>query len=252
MVSGPRSAALATRVVGMAAVLALFGHDVGCGQETTQGLTVMPVRIEMLAGQMTTVLTLENHTLAEVVFQVRPFAWAEQAGEDHLTPTDGLLVSPPLGKMAVGAGQVVRLVLRRPTAERESTYRILVDQVPPPPQQGTVNFALRLSIPVFAEPATRTSPHVRWRLEPDGGAFYLVAFNDGSRHETYRNMRLATADGRVLALDTSVSPYVLAGGTRRWRIMTPSFAPSREALRLTAHADTSVIDQAVSATSAGP
>jgi fimbrial chaperone protein len=65
-------------------------------------------------------------------------------------------------------------------------------------------------------------------------------------------MALTTADGRALALESNVSPYVLAGATRRWRILTPSFAPAREALRLTAQADAGAIDQAVSATSAPP
>jgi fimbrial chaperone protein len=65
-------------------------------------------------------------------------------------------------------------------------------------------------------------------------------------------MKLVAADGKVLALESNVSPYILAGATRRWRITTPSVGPLREPLRLTARADTGAIDQAVSASSANP
>jgi fimbrial chaperone protein len=250
MVIDRRGALIAASV---AAVFAdVSGDGKGQAQEVTQGLTVIPVTIEMLTGQRTAALTLENHTDKEADFQVRPYAWDQRGGVDELTPTDGLLVSPPLGRMAAGDGQVVRLVLRRPAAAQEASYRILLDQIPPPPEPGRISFALRLSIPVFAEAAARTAPRVRWSLQPDAGAIYLVAVNDGGRHERVLDLKLTGADGQPLALESSLSPYILAGATRRWRILNGSFAPSREALRLTAHADSGAIDQAIAAPSVAP
>jgi fimbrial chaperone protein len=227
------------------------GRAQAAGEQVLQGLTIVPVTIELLPGQRTTVLTIENHTDHETDFQVRPFAWGQPGGEEQLTPTDALLVSPPLGRIAVGAGQVVRLVLRRSPDAQEAPYRILLDQVPPPPEPGRIGFALRLSIPVFAEPAMHVAPHVRWSVVSQGGAAYLEAVNSGGRHEVVRDMTLTAADGRRLALEANISPYILAGATRRWRIINPSVGPLREPLRLTAHADTGEIDQAVSVSSAG-
>ena len=122
--------------------------------QAIQGLTVLPVSIELAPGQMTTTLTLQNHTSREAVFQVRPYAWEQGSGDDALGPTDTLVASPPLGRVPAGGEQVVRLVLRRPAEGREVSYRILLDQVPPAPEPGAVTFALRLSIPVFVEPAS--------------------------------------------------------------------------------------------------
>jgi fimbrial chaperone protein len=249
---GVRQARTAARVVMLGAFAALTGGSAGVGQPAVQGLTIVPVTIELLPGQRTSVLTIQNHTDRETDFQVRPFAWSQPGGQEQLTPTDALLVSPPLGRIAVGAGQVVRLVLRQPPAAQELTYRILLDQVPPPPEPGSISFALRISIPVFAEPATHVVSHVRWSLQSEGGANYLVAVNSGGRHDVVRDMALTAADGRRLALEAHVSPYILAGATRRWRIITPSVGPLREPLRLRAHADTGEIDQAVSAPSASP
>jgi fimbrial chaperone protein len=231
---------------------ALAGGRAGQGQDVLQGLTVIPVTFELTPGQMTAVLNIQNHTDIETDFQVRPFAWDQSGGDDHLTPTNDLIVSPPLGRIAVGGQQVVRLVLRRPAQGQETSYRILIDQVPPPPRPGVVNMALRLSIPVFVEPPTRNAAHVQWSIQSDGAAYYLVAVNSGGRHEAFRNMVLTSADGRPIALEPNVSPYVLPHATRRWRILTANFAPSREALRLTARAGPGPVDLLVSATSVSP
>ena len=258
MVSVRRKAIPAVRTSAIAALMALAGapglaQDQGpaANPDVIKGLTVVPVSFELQPGQLTAVLSIQNDTDREADFQVRPFAWGQPGGADQLSPTDVLMASPPLGRVSVGAGQVVRLVLRQPAQGQEASYRILLDQVPPPPQPGVVGFSLRLSIPVFAEPTGHPAPHVRWSVQFDGGASYLVAVNDGTRHDTFRDMALTAADGRALALEQNVSPYVLAGATRRWRILT-SIAPSREGLRLRARADTGAIDQAVSAPSAGP
>ena len=238
--------------VWIAALGAPFVGGPGEAQVAAHGLTVTPVIINLAPQQMTTVLTLENHTDREADFQVRPFVWDQPGGDERLTPTDALVASPPLGKIAVGAKQVVRIVLRQPPQGREASYRLLLDQVPPPPQPGQIGLALRLSLPLFAEPGVRVSAHLRWSVEPNGAVYDLVAVNDGGRHETVRDLALSAADGRRLDLESNVSPYILAGATRRWRILTRNFAPSREALRLTAHASAGVIDQAVSAPSVAP
>ena len=234
----------------LAVAAALAGGPAATGQDVATGLTVIPVSFELTPGQMTAVLNLQNHTDHEADFQVRPFAWEQPGGDDRLTPTDVLVASPPLGRIPVGGEQVVRLILRRPAQGQEASYRILLDQVPPPPEPGVVSFALRLSIPVFAEPSAREAAHVSWSVQPDGGAYYLVAVNSGARHDAFRNMAL-TEGGRPVALETHVSPYILPGATRRWRITSSNFAPSREALRLTALADSGPVDQPVSAPSAG-
>jgi fimbrial chaperone protein len=247
-----RRASPARGIAALAALAALASGQASHGQEAAEGLTVIPVSFEMTPGQMTAVLNVENHTGAEVDFQVRPFAWDQATGDDRLTPTDALMVSPPLGRIPVGGKQVVRLVLRKPAQGQEASYRILLDQVPPPPRPGVVNMALRLSIPVFAEPPTRPAANVQWSLQSEGGASYLVAVNHGGRHDAFRDMALTSADGRPIALESTVTPYVLPGATRRWRILAKSFAPTREALRLTARAGSGPVVQTISAASVGP
>jgi fimbrial chaperone protein len=218
------------------------------GTAKAQSLTVLPVSIQMAPGQMATTLTVINQSDSETSFQVRTFTWSQLgSGDDQLAATNELLASPPLATIAAGATQVVRMVLRRPPQGQEASYRILLDQLPPPAAPGTVRIALRLSIPILAEPATRAAPHVQWRIESGGGQAWLVAVNDGNRHETVRDIVLATAGGASLKVEANVSPYVLAGATRRWRIVAASPGPALGAsLHLTARADAGAIDQTVS------
>lgn len=202
-----------------------------------QALNVLPVTIQMAAGQRASSLTVLNQGDVEASFQLRAFRWSQAAdGSEALAPSDEISVSPPLGTIAPGASQVVRIVVRPALPSQESSYRLLLDQIPAPAAPGTVRIALRLSLPVFAQPAARTTPHLSFHMERITDQLYLVAVNDGSRHEKLLGITLKAANGTVLGVDKNLSPYVLAGATRRWHIAAS--APLNDAtLRLTAHAE---------------
>ena len=135
-------------------------------------------------------------------------------------------------------------MLRRPPQKREATYRIFFDQLTPPGDAGRVHVALRLSIPVFAEPTDRLTSDVQWRIVNQDGRLWLVAVNNGSLHETIRDMALKTADGASFKIVVKSPPHILAGGTRRWLIETKGPLP-QAGMRLTASGDTGEVDQQV-------
>jgi fimbrial chaperone protein len=216
---------------------------------TAQALSVLPVNIFLPPGQRATTLTVTNQGNRETAIQVRAYAWNQPDGEDILTSSDAVMVSPPLATIAPGATQVVRLILRLPplSGDREATYRILVDQIPPPAEPGIVQVVLRLSIPIFALPTTRAASIVRYHIELNSGQIYLVGSNDGLRHEAIRDIVLSTGDGRKLTPGPGASPYVLSGATRRWPIARQGPLPlPGETLRLTAHSDSGAIEEQVS------
>jgi fimbrial chaperone protein len=234
------------RVVAAAGLIPVLMVLLVGGAARGQSLMVLPVNIQMAPGQMATTLTVINRGDSETAIQVRAYAWSQPDGDDQLTVSDAVLVSPPLTSIAPGAAQVVRLILRRSPQGREATYRIVLDQIPPPALPGKVRVVLRMSIPIFAQPATRALPHVYFHIERDAGKIFLVALNDGRRHEVIREIVLWTSDGRKLKTESSASPYVLAGVTRRWPIDVQGVLPlPDETLRLTAHADSGAIEQQV-------
>jgi len=235
--------------IGLVAVLVLLTDG---SSASAQSLMVLPVNVHMVPGQGATTLTVANEGKSETAIQIRVYAWNQPDGaEDQLTASDAVMVSPPLASIAGGGTQVVRLVLRKPPQGKEATYRIVLDQIPPPAEPGVIRVVLRLSIPVFAQPATRTAPHVQFHIERDAERAFLVGFNDGGHHEAVRNIVLTNSDGRKLKTGTGTSPYILAGATRRWPIDTQGALPlPNECFRLTAHEDTGVIEQQVQVASA--
>jgi len=215
------------------------------GAAKAQTLTVLPVNINMAAGELATSLTVMNQGAAETSVQVRALAWSQPNGQEKLAPSDDVLISPPIVTIAAGASQVVRLVLRHAPEGKEASYRILLDQIPPAAAPGTVRIALRLSIPVFAEPATRALPHVQYSLETSAGQTYLVAANDGERHDTIRDLALTTEAGAALKTAPG-TPYVLAGASGRWRIdAAGQTLTTGEKFHLAAKDDTGPVDQSI-------
>lgn len=213
---------------------------------SAQALSVLPVNILFQPGQTATSLTLTNQGTSETAVQIRAYAWSQKGDDDQLTKSDLVLLSPPLARIAAGGTQVVRIILRQQPLSREDTYRILIDQIPPPAEPGVVHIVLRLSIPIFAKPPTRAFPDVQFHLERDAGQIYLVAINPGNLHEAVRDIVLTTSDGRKLKPDTSSSPYILSGATRRWHITAQDSVPLQsETLQLAAHLDAGAIDEQV-------
>jgi fimbrial chaperone protein len=216
-----------------------------------QALSVLPVNVLLAPGQSAATLTVTNQGNRETAIQIRAYAWSQKDGEDQLAASDAVVVSPPLASIAPGATQVVRLILRQSPQGQEATYRILLDQIPPPAEAGIVHIVFRLSIPIFAQPKTRALAHVQFHIERNADQLFLVGINDGLRHEAIRDIVLTTSDGRKLKPAPSALPYLLAGATRRWAIAAQGPLPlPSETLRLTAHSDAGAIEQQVSVVSA--
>jgi fimbrial chaperone protein len=232
----------AVRLAALVFAVCAFG-----ARADADGIMVSPVSIVVAPGQMAAALTIVNNGDREVSFQIRSFAWQEnRAGDVELSPSTDLLVSPPLGTIAPGATQTARLMLVHAPQDREISYRILFDELAPPAQAGLVHIALRLSIPVFAEPSGIAAPHVQWRLASQGSQMWLIAHNDGMRHQTIRDIALHTADGHAFDLKEDTPPYVLAGGEHRWSIQAGNRLPGPGAvLRLTATGDSGAISEQV-------
>jgi fimbrial chaperone protein len=228
-----------------AAILAIYMAGLGAG---AQALSVLPVNIFLQPGQKATTLTVTNQGTSSTAIQVRGFVWSQKSGEDELTASDDIVVSPPIATIPAGATQVVRLILRQSPVGQEGTYRILVDQIPPPAEPGVVHIVLRLSIPVFAQPETRAVSHVLFHIEHKDGKLFLVGVNDGTSHDVIRDIALTTSDGKKLNQEKDSSPYILAGTTRSWPIAVDASQPlpTDDSFQLTAHSLGGAIAQQVS------
>jgi fimbrial chaperone protein len=196
-----------------------------------------------VAGAAPASLLLENHGDAAVLVQGEALAWSQQDGKDELVPTRELLISPPMFKLAAGGKQTVRIaLLRPPDPARELTYRVYLQEVPPPPAAGqpTVTTALRLSLPVFVlPPKVAALPVLNWRAAPSATGLNLTLANDGNAHIQVSALKLSLPDGSLLA-EEKVFTYVLPGQAHSWDI--PLKQPLRgDKLKLSAQTDNGAV-----------
>lgn len=236
-----RSVAAALKC-GLFLLFALLGGSMG----RAQSLTVLPVNIQLPSKQKATTLTVINQGDADTSIQIRAYAWSQHDGSDQLAESNVILISPPLATIAPGARQIVRLLLRHPAEGREDSYRILLDQIPPPAEPGVIHVVLRMSIPVFAMPSGRPLANLLFHIERAANQTYLVASNTGPLHESFHDLKLSTDTGLKLKTSVNALEYVLSGSTRRWSIAPEDAALlQRSTVRLTAIGNNGPIAQQV-------
>src|SRR5271166_3385654 len=148
---------------------------------------ISPIRAELGGTHHTEVLSLTNADDGPVVVEVRIVKWSQDDGADQLDDTRELLVTPPVLQIPGKGEQIIRVALRRePDAARETTYRVIFQEVPqaPTPDFTGLRVALRLSVPIFVAPAHgRAAADVAWdaRWLPSG-ELEVAATNNGSAH----------------------------------------------------------------------
>lgn len=190
-------------------------------------LQLAPIPVEIRAPQTAAVLSLGNRASAEVALQTRVFRWTQENGEDRLTPTTDLVVSPPIAKVPAGQSLVVRVVrVARQAPAAEETYRILVDELPPEKRAAkgkSLRILMRYSVPVFYAPEELDAgePRLAWTLARQAdGALRLSAANGGQRRVRVSGVKVTDTGGKsaVLAEGSELNGYVLAGQTMQWTL----------------------------------
>lgn len=210
-------------------------------------LRVSPVGIELPALAPASLLTLHNDDAAPMKVQVRVFRWSQEGGVDRLEPTADIVASPPVADVPAHGQQAVRIVRLGPAPSGEESYRIIVDQLPPPPGETgrEVKFLMRHSLPVFSGVAAGRE-RLTWRIAADDAGLVLQGANDGERRVRISNLKLTTEDGAVVAERSGLVGYLLRRSGARWRLQPAAAAPAVLPTRLSADTDLGPIDVALS------
>src|SRR5881396_2704422 len=143
--------------------LAFFMAATGMAQ--AGAFAVDPVRATLSAARPVVSFVVRNDGVEPTVVQLEVVGWSQQDGKDVYSPTREILATPPIFKVPTGGVQIVRLGLRRePDPQREMTYRLFLEEVPPPLKEGFkgLRVTLRVGLPIFVVPAASTAPALRW------------------------------------------------------------------------------------------
>ena len=191
------------------------------------GWEIDPVRVELSPEQQTAAITLKNSSDQPTSIQIQAITWSQIEGKDINTPTKDLLVSPPIVTIPAKSEQIIRVALRRQAdIAHELTYRISLQELPPPTAQGFmgVQVALRINLPVFIQPQKgKAQPKITWTISlmPDK-KLKVTAQNNGNAHIQISDFSLYAPKSDKKIAAESGSSYILAGQTHEWLLETNS------------------------------
>lgn len=185
--------------------------------------SVNPVRLSLSAAQPTGSLTVRNDGAEATTVQLEVLEWSQQDGQEILQPSQVLLATPPIFSVPAGGRQVIRVGLRQaPNAQQESTYRLLLRELPLASEEPAtgLKMALNISLPVFVLPAGGASPEMHWTATQNApGSLTLRGQNSGNAHVKVTRLSLYDSSETLMA-EKATSDYILAGQSREWTIKT--------------------------------
>jgi fimbrial chaperone protein len=142
--------------------------------------------------------------------------------------------------------RIVRVGMRRaPDRSRELSYRLFLQEVPPPPKPGFQGLvvALRVGLPVFIAPAQGTAaPRITWKaVRTADNKLEVTALNDGTAHLQVADISVLAGDAGTTVATYSGLTYVLPDQRRQWSLpLTAPLGASR--IRLKAVTDAGNLD----------
>lgn len=167
--------------------------------------SVTPVRIFLTPRDRAVAVTLTNDGEQDVVMQSEVFQWKQTAtGDDVLSPTDDLMLSPPIVRLPPKARQVVRLVrMAGPPGGQEATFRMIVREVPealPNSKELKLQVALAFSLPIFITPPGAKRQLACAPERAAANAVRVICENTGTAYAQPRAFTVTAEDGSRLAV----------------------------------------------------
>jgi fimbrial chaperone protein len=202
------------------AAYGLFLFVAGVSVVSAANIGVNPVRVTLSENQKMGTLTVRNGGTEPMSMQLEVLNWSQEEGNGVFTPTRELIVNPPIFTIPAGGSQLIRVGLRRaPDAQRELTYRIFLQELPPPPSpdfQGA-KMLMRVSLPVFVLPKVTAKPVLRWHaVRTSDGALKISLTNNGNAHIQIANFSLSLPGSAQPWITQQTSNYVLIGQSFDW------------------------------------
>ena len=184
--------------------------------------SVNPVRVFMAPRDRATAITISNEGNEPLIMNAELYAWKQDdKGEQVITLTEEIMMTPPVIKIAPRSKQVVRIALLRPRpANEQLTYRIIVTEFlearPVALENVQLPMATAFSIPIFVTPRS-VSKKVNCSVAQVEGKPSVACENTGNAYSHVSQFELTSATGDKLA-SLEQGGYLLAGVKRSFSL----------------------------------
>ena len=212
-------------IIGAICAVAAYGQQ-GVNQEqptqnqsASSAVNITPLRVEMDDDELSEQMQVRNDSDAPLNVQLSIFRWYQADGTDQYAPSNEIIVSPSITRIAARQTQNFRLV--RPTDKKfvgETRYRIIIDQLPDMSATSTnqSKTRLRFSVPLFVGRDVATAPQLAWKIS--GRRLNIV--NAGGQTVKIGNAFLVKPDGERTEIRGGGTRYVLGNSDVAWELGT--------------------------------
>ena len=210
---------------------------IGAGQAAASAFTVTPVRVFLGPNASSALLNVHNDSTEPIRFQITLRAWNQAAdGDMQLSETNDLTFFPAMMELKPGEEKKVRVgsAFKAPVAT-ERSYRIFFEELPPPqvaatsdakPAGAQVRVLTKMGVPIFVQPPT---PIVKGALANVAAGNGTITFDVNNVGNSFFVVNGPTVTGLARTGSATFTKqqegwYVLAGGTRHFKLDIPADA----------------------------
>jgi fimbrial chaperone protein len=194
---------------------------------SASSFNVNPTQVFLTGKATSALLTVRNESEDTLRFQLSAFAWDQSpSGELLLAPTQDIVFYPALITLAPNEERKVRIGRTTAMGDKEKTYRIFVEEMPPLEEAGAsgaaVHMLTKMGIPIFVRPGKETSTATISGLERQGDVVHFSLSNSGTVHFIPQQVTVKGMSGDRTVFEQKLDGwYVLAGGRRDFKAAVP-------------------------------
>ena len=208
--------------------------------------SVAPIRVDFSPSVRISAVTVTSEDDHPLVFRNSPSLWTQNAdGGDVYTPTNDLVVTPPLLRVEGNEPRIVRIGTLREPGDVERSYRVFLEEQAPANAEGggaSVAVVIKFGVPVFAAPVV---DHVAGSAQVVGHGPRKLTLEIKNTGNVHFNVETVSANGASVK-DVS-SWYLLPGTTRRYELAIPPEACAGPSLELRIQTTRTVLAASVAA-----
>jgi fimbrial chaperone protein len=204
-----------THVLGYIAACALCGLMPAA---SIAGLfSISPIRLDLDRRNKTDTITIGNdEPERKIEMQAKLFEWTQDAtGNDVYVESNDLVFFPRIFSVDKQDQRVIRVGLKVPAAATEKSYRLFVEELPPPPDPdkkgAQILFVLRFGVPIFVRPDKEQLAGAIEGIETAPTAATVIIRNTGNQNFQIQSLSVKSQAGYEKEI---VGGYVLAGATK--------------------------------------
>lgn len=182
-------------------------------------IELSPVRANLSSKAKVAVLTVRNTGTEESVMQVTLNKWSLNGQGYAYAQSQELVVTPVTFRLAAGAQQIVRVGLREAAPLRtEAAYRLLVEEVPPPPSADVtqMRMVIRHDLPVFVAPVAPPKAALDIAMDCAADGSRLRMTNIGNIHAQLLKVTLSDVSTEPVLARWDTLDYLLPQAQKSW------------------------------------